>query len=269
MQKNSLTRVYGGLKIEPLSFDDTRLLKLICYPSNENCDIRTKILELKELGVRPCIGGHVEIHGGLQVLGKGTTSIVTFGLINNTVVALKILRCDSNRDSLEKEAKILQLVNNVGVGPKLILYSKNFLAVELVKGRPLDEILLKGSFTCISRTLEKLLSQCFKLDFIGIDHGELSTPKKHVYVYRCNPTIIDFETASFSRRPSNLTAIIGHVFFKKTVMSERIRSLFKFNNLRLQKLKENLKIYKKKPEYDQFLVIKNIIFNNEINLENT
>ncbi|MGB9728354.1 MAG: hypothetical protein ACPL1B_00515 [Thermoprotei archaeon] len=263
MRENSLIRVYGGLKIKPLSFDDPRLLKLICYPSIENCNIKAKILELKELGIRPCIGGRVELHGGLQVLGKGTTSIVTFGLINNSVVALKILRCDSNRESLEREAKILQLVNNVGVGPKLILYSKNFLVIEFVKGRTLDEILLNGSFTCISRTLDKLFLQCFKLDSIGIDHGELSTPKKHIYVYRCNPIIIDFETASFSRRPSNLTAIIGHVFFKKTLISERIRSLFKLDNLRLQKLRENLKLYKEKPNYEQFLVIKSIIFTNK------
>lgn len=260
MQESSLIKVYGGLKIEPLSFDDPRLLKLICYPFIEKCSTETKIRELKELGVRPCIGGHVELHGGLRVLGKGTTSIVTFGLINNNVVALKILRCDSNRESLEREAKILQLVNSIDIGPKLISYSKNFLVIEFVRGRTLDELLLNGSFLCISRTLKKLFSQCFKLDLIGIDHGELSTPKKHIYVYRCNPIIIDFETASFSRRPSNLTAIIGHIFFKKTIISERLRSLFKLNDIELQKLKENLKLYKENPSHAQFLAIKNIIF---------
>ncbi len=260
MQGSLLRKVYGGLKVEPLEFNDPRLLRLLCYPHVEDIEIESKINELKELGVRPCIGGRVELHGGLRVLGKGTVGIVTYGLMNDKLVALKILRCDANRESLEREAKILQSVNNIGVGPKLILHSKNFLVLEFVRGRTLDDFLLNGSFKCIFHVLKKLFWQCFRLDSIGIDHGELSTPKKHVFVYRCNPIIIDFETASSSRRPSNLTAIIGHIFFKKTIISERVRSLFNINEEKLRILKENLKLYKENPNIDRFLVIEKIVF---------
>lgn len=260
MQRNLLKRVYGGLKIEPLKFDDPRLYKLLCYPLVEGGDVESRIHELRELGVIPCIGGDVELHGGLRVLGKGTVGIVIYGLMDNEVVALKVLRCDANRMSLEREAKILRTVNNAGIGPKLILHSKNFLVMEFVRGQVLDNFLLEGSYACIVRALKKLFWQCFKLDSLGIDHGELSTPKKHIFIYRCSPTIVDFETASFSRKVSNLTAIIGHIFFKKTPISERMRLLFNINNEKLKMLKENLRLYKEKPSADRFSMIENIIF---------
>jgi len=260
MQRNLSKRVYGGLKIEPLKFNDPRLYKLLCYPLVKGNDAESKIRELRELGVIPCIGGNVELHGGLRVLGKGTVGIVTYGLMGNEIVALKILRCDANRRSLEKEAKILQVVNNAGIGPKLILHSKNFLVMEFVHGHILDNFLLKGSYVCIARALKKLFWQCFRLDSLGIDHGELSTPKKHIFVHRCNPTIVDFETASFSRKVSNLTAIIGHIFFKKTLVSERMRLLFNIDIKKLEILKESLRLYKEKPNINRFNMIEDIIF---------
>jgi len=44
------------------------------------------------------------------------------------------------------------------------------------------------------------------LDKIGLDHGELSKITKHVIVGRKNVTIIDYESSSLLRRPSNVTS---------------------------------------------------------------
>jgi putative serine/threonine protein kinase len=51
------------------------------------------------------------------------------------------------------------------------------------------------------------------LDRIGLDHGELSHAPKHVIVSKEDkPVIVDFESASLNRRPSNVTSICQFLF---------------------------------------------------------
>ena len=47
--------------------------------------------------------------------------------------------------------------------------------------------------------------ECYLLDDAGLDHGELSTIDKHVIVGKNKNTIIDFESSSTNRKPSNVT----------------------------------------------------------------
>ena len=49
------------------------------------------------------------------------------------------------------------------------------------------------------------MRECYLLDSIGLDHGELSTIDKHVIVGKNKNTIIDFESSSTNRKPSNVT----------------------------------------------------------------
>ena len=57
----------------------------------------------------------------------------------------------------------------------------------------------------IRLVLNNVLRQCYFLDSIGLDHGELSTIDKHVMVGKNKNTIIDFESSSTNRKPSNVT----------------------------------------------------------------
>jgi len=51
------------------------------------------------------------------------------------------------------------------------------------------------------------------LDRVGLDHGELSHAPKHVIVDRKGkPFIVDFESASLNRRPSNVTSLCQFLF---------------------------------------------------------
>ena len=50
-----------------------------------------------------------------------------------------------------------------------------------------------------------ILEQCFSLDAVGLDHGELSRLARHVIVSD-RPSIIDFESASTTRKTCNVTA---------------------------------------------------------------
>ena len=53
----------------------------------------------------------------------------------NKEVALKVRRTDSQRENMKNESILLNLVNTVNVGPKMIDVSKNFLVMEYIEGR--------------------------------------------------------------------------------------------------------------------------------------
>jgi putative serine/threonine protein kinase len=62
------------------------------------------------------------------------------------------------------------------------------------------------------------LEQCWRLDRAGLDHGELSHAPKHIIVDSQNkPVIVDFETASQNRKPSNVTSIAQFLFISGVV----------------------------------------------------
>jgi putative serine/threonine protein kinase len=61
--------------------------------------------------------------------------------------------------------------------------------------------------------LNEVLEQCWRLDNIGLDHGELSKAPKHLIVdEQRKPWIVDFETASVDRKPANVTSVCQFLF---------------------------------------------------------
>jgi putative serine/threonine protein kinase len=56
-----------------------------------------------------------------------------------------------------------------------------------------------------------VLEQCFSLDEAGLDHGELSRLVRHVIISD-RPYIIDFESASTTRKTCNVTAAAQSIF---------------------------------------------------------
>ena len=110
---------------------------------------------------------------------------------------------------MKKEAELLNIINNHKIGPKLIASSKNFLVMEYLDGEKIgdwvDGLKKKGSSTQVKIIIKKVLEDCYSLDRIGLDHGELSNLTKHVIVGR-KITIIDFESSSMDRKVSNVTS---------------------------------------------------------------
>ena len=147
-------------------------------------------------------------------MGKGYVGIVVIAHLNGHRVALKILRVDADRPDLLHEAQMLSKANSAGVGPKLISASKTFLLTQLIEGDLLPAWLETHKEKALVReVLGEVLEQCWRLDEIGLDHGELSKAPKHVIVDgEQQPWIVDFETASDMRKPANVTAICHFLF---------------------------------------------------------
>jgi len=195
------------LKAEPYS-------SILCYPRISDAELQSRITELRMLGVEA-----IEFSGkgsafNVPVLGKGYVGIVVTARLEGDRVALKIRRIDADRASLQHEAEMLAKANTVYVGPRLITQSKNFLLMQLIEGNMLPvwfETHKKKE--AMRKVLADIMEQCWRLDLIGLDHGELSKAPKHLIVDEANrPWILDFETASDARKPANVTAVCQYLF---------------------------------------------------------
>lgn len=207
------------LRCEPFS-------SILCYPRLSYDELDKRVRELTELGVSALeFVGEKKVLD-MPVLGKGCVGLVVVAHFSSQRVALKIRRVDADRDMMLHEAQMLRVANSVDVGPKLIGASENFLLMQLIEGNLLPKW-LNGAVEkeLLVKVLLDLLEQCWRLDMIRLDHGELSHAPKHVIVDHCNkPFIVDFETASLNRKPSNVTSLAQFLFISGA-LAEKITSI--------------------------------------------
>lgn len=192
---------------------------VLAYPDGDPRVAAERLRLLREAGVDAILlEGPVEI-GGCRVLGKGCNSIVLRAIYRGAEAVVKVLRLDAQRQSLSHEAEILKAANGVGVGPRLYLSLGWAIVEEYVPGIGLEGFLeaavAHGRPALLRYVLARLILKCHALDTAGIDHGELSRAHRHVIVSPdYEPRIIDFESASMSRRPRNTTSITQYVFYR-------------------------------------------------------
>jgi putative serine/threonine protein kinase len=233
-------------------FSNEPFISIICYPKPDLNEAKRRIEELKSLGVSKVVfDGKTKI-GNLCVLGKGCVSLVVKALMNSNLVALKIRRLDANRDSLKYEAKLLNVANSINVAPKLFAYSRNFIVMEHAEGLYFKDWIKmlkgKGKKERVKSVIKEILEQCFRLDEIGLDHGELSNIEKHIIVGK-KAWIIDFESASMNRRASNLTKVTQY-FVVGSPVSSTIRKLLRIEDL--NEIFHALRDYKRSKSKDSF-----------------
>jgi putative serine/threonine protein kinase len=226
--------------------------RFLTYPSLDEREAKARIRELAAMGVTSVRFGGPTLIGGVPILGKGCVGIVTGASIGEVPIALKIRRLDADRITMVGESRLLRIANSVGVGPRLITATRNFLAMELFDGLPLFKW-CEGhggkSSKMVKRALASLLLDCFKLDTVGLDHGELSHAPRNVLVSgRGVPCIIDFESASTARRVANVTSIIQYFLFGRISQAISATKLFPKRRAVLKVLSE----YKREGSVERF-----------------
>ncbi len=195
----------------------TNYASIVCYPMATKTELRKRLAELRKLGIAALeLTGEKQVLN-VHVLGKGCVGIVAIAYKDGEKVALKIRRMDADRASMRREAAMLRKANLVDVGPRLLGVSKDFLMMQFVEGELLPKWLEeKVGRVRTKRVLRDVLEECWSLDVAGLDHGELSHAPKHVIVTaEDNAFIVDFESASVNRRPSNVTSICQFLFISE------------------------------------------------------
>ena len=141
--------------------------------------------------------------------------------------AVKVEHAKSTRTRMiEKEAQLLRMANQLGVGPKVaeVDLEQGIIVMDLIQGIPLAEWIEKGdSRVSMERGLTRLFSQVRKLDKAGIDHGQLAGKLHNILMGQGDqPTIIDFEKASYVRGVHNVNALKDILLGGRTIHSKKI-----------------------------------------------
>ena len=225
--------------------------KILAFPKPKDTEIKKRIEELKKLGI-----SHISFTGPLQIekcniLGKGYVGMVVLAKQKNDTVALKIRRIDSPRKNMSNEAKLLKIANKIDVGPRFIKNSKNFLIMEYVDGEKIIDWAKKSETKSkeIGSVVNNVLRGCYLLDNAGLDHGELSTIDKHVIIQKNKNTIIDFESSSVNRKPSNVSGATQAIFIG-TGLAKIIQKKTKLPTK--TKIINLIRQYKKNPTLENF-----------------
>jgi len=228
--------------------------QIICYPRPSEDERQRRLRELENIGVdQVLLKGETTIDG-YQVLGKGCVSVVIPVKAASGVAVLKIRRTDANRVNMFHEAEMLSFVNSLDIGPKLLSCTANMLLMEYIEGPILPKWLRRADQSeseRVKKTVRALLKQCYTMDTMHLDHGELSNASKHVIVrsVEWSPVIIDFESASRTRRVQNLTSICQFLFMSKE--NSRVTQAFT-EPICPESFKTRLREYKLEPSERRF-----------------
>lgn len=201
---------------------------IVCYPRTNPAEIQERLEELRRLGVSEVEFAGKTSASNIPVLGKGYVGVVVIALAKGQRVALKMRRIDADRPDFIHEAQMLQKANAIGVGPKFIAASKNFLLSQLIDGDLLGDWLeTQRDKELIRKVLVDILEQCWRLDETGLDHGEISKAPKHLLVDKSDkPFIVDFETASIMRRVINVTSVCQFLFMGNSRAAKKLDEVF-------------------------------------------
>lgn len=225
------------------------LAKILCIG---NCTI-DYILEINHqlwsLGVEFVVLEGNLILNNVKILGKGQNSIVVkCKLINSDdVYVCKIKRYDSPRSDLLREASILRFINDFGIGPKIINFSRYVEIMEYIDGVSLSEWINQNPGSeSIRRIVKDVLTQAYTLDKLGITHLELSRAHEHLMITRdYKVKILDFETASLRTSKTSLNLVMHALVVGKGRIQQFIRSSLKITDHDIEELKRILSIYKR------------------------
>ncbi len=227
--------------------------KILGYPKVTKSQLKIRISELEKLKIKSVsFSGSMTI-GKLAILGKGYVGVVVLAKKGTKNVAIKIRRLDAQRKEMKSEAKLLKIVNSVNVGPKLFGVSKNVIVMEFLDGEKIGDWIQnlagKGSTKKLKSTIRSVLEDCYRLDQIGFDHGELSSITKHVIVGKSKSTLIDFESSSVKRRVSNVTSATQAIFIGSGI-GKKVQKIYKIPPK--EKIIKVLRTYKEERSRESF-----------------
>lgn len=209
--------------------------RLLAFPEAESEMFDQRVNWLQAQGVTAIYNYGPKQIDGFQALGLGYGGLVLLVQQGDRQLALKLRRTDGPQASFQGEAEAITTANRCQIGPQLIAHSDDCLLMEYLPGPKFIDWLhapaTRQSATTFKQTstvIQQLLTQAFRLDQAGLDHGDLRCVTEHVHIettaqgYR--PVVIDFGKASRDRRAANVTTLTQGLFLSTTIartISER------------------------------------------------
>ncbi|MGM5481555.1 MAG: RIO1 family regulatory kinase/ATPase [Nanobdellota archaeon] len=165
----------------------------------------------------------------VELLARGKRGVLLKAKVGDQDVAIKMTHPSSKaHNALLKEAQNLKRVNKLGVGPKLIEYTDEYVIMEFVPGTLIGEYLADKNIPTreIKEVLARIIDQIFILDKNRINKQEMTKPYKHIIVKdNLEPVLIDFERAKITLRPANMTQFSQYLISSDITASLNERGL--------------------------------------------
>jgi release factor glutamine methyltransferase len=185
--------------------------------------------------------------GDFEFLAQGRRGVVYTAQWKGGKVAIKLKRPGSTAMCRpENEAKMLQRVNKLGIGPKFRGAGPGYVIYEFVPGTPFIDWFRTAPKNKAVDGLRQFLEQAYALDRAGISKEEMLRPLKNALVHKGTVTLIDFERAHPAKDPKNVTQACQFIVMsRKTLRRKRIA-------IDLKQLILLARTYKWKPDRKSF-----------------
>lgn len=181
--------------------------RLYCYKVVWN----DAVLEVKRKGVRD-----------LQYFSRGKRGLIFVGKYKGKKVAIKLKRKESLAvGRIKNEIFWLRKLNKYKIGPKVFIFSKDFIVYEFVRGDFIVDFIEKNKKEKIKKAIKDVFSQCFVLDKLKVNKEEMHHPLKHVIVRNGKAILVDFERAHKAKKVQNVTQFVQFVCSLKDLLGKK------------------------------------------------
>lgn len=146
-------------------------------------------------------------------LTRGHRGLIFTGLLSRKKVAVKMqIKGTGAKGTVNREAKMLRMLNRHKIGPKILFSGNDFFVYEFVEGVFIPAFLEKAPAKRIRIVLKRVFEQCHVLDRLKLKKEEMQNPYKHVIITNGNkPVLLDFERARKAMKPHNVTQFCQYV----------------------------------------------------------
>ena len=204
--------------------------------SIKNSNIRNKLTNLGMKNINYLAKGHRGVV--YKAVWERSNLVKThFAKKEELVVAIKTVNPRSKaKERVANESKWLNVINKLGVGPKLLYSTNDFLILNFVDGVPLPNFIekeekLNGSkkkSEMLLNVIVKVLEQCFILDKKRVNKGEMNRPTKNVVVSKGGlVTLLDFERCYATEKPHNVNQFCSFLTHQGFVDENKMLKLAK------------------------------------------
>ena len=183
-----------------------------------------------------------------EIIAKGKRGqIYTYkSKIDGKEVCVKELNPSTEAEHvIENEAKFLKMVNEHGIGPKLLKEEPEKVFMEFVQGERILDFFERAPKQGIVKVIKESLNQARELDKIGINKYELTNPYKHIIVQNNKPVMIDFERCKEVKKPKNVTQLV------QFITSGKVKRILDKKDIHLDATELRALAKKYKEEYDK------------------
>lgn len=178
----------------------------------------------------------------MEYFAQGKRSIIYKSLEGKKVLLTKKEKPGIKaQNRIQNEVKWLKLLNQKGIGPKLLRFNEDSFTYEFVPGEFILDWAIHHEKKEILKVLRNVLKQCRTLDKMHVTKEEMHHPVKHILIDK-KPVMIDFERCRYTVHPKNATQ------FFQFLTSKKVQEILERKDIEIQEknLKKLLQDYKEK-----------------------